>query len=278
MKHVGMAIFVYCALLISTFASTAHADDNAVFDRVLSSKTLRCGYTVNPLLLEKDPNTGAFSGIFHDFTQEIAKQLGFKVEWVYEVGSDMIFEGLRSGRYDAVCSGYGLTPTRTLGGDFTRPMVYLGISAYIRADDTRFKTLDDLNKPELTVITTDGEFSQITAKKSFASAKELSLQGLTSCAERMETVITRKGDFTISEPLCAISYMKKNPRKIKQLGEPISVIGGAIIIPHREQALKNMIDVTIESLLNDGTLEQIISKYSTEKGAIIPPTKPYKTQ
>src|SRR5438270_6559114 len=74
----------------------------SLYDHVVSSGKLRCGYVIyNPGCI-KDPNTGKLSGIGVEAMEIVAKKLGLRLEWTEEVGWGTMIEGLQSGRYDIV--------------------------------------------------------------------------------------------------------------------------------------------------------------------------------
>ncbi len=265
-------------LLLALSATPVTAESRTTaFDRVITKRELRCAYTIYPTFVEKDPNTGKFSGLFYDLMEEMGKQLEIKIIWSEEVGSDNIFEGLKTGRYDAVCAGYFGTPARTFGGDFTKPVFYMPYNAYVRADDTRFKKFEDLNSDKVTFSTLDGELSSVIQAKRFPLSKAISLPGLTPATDRLEAVVSKKADVTMMEPSIAEEYMAANPGILKQLTEqPLEVGGSVIIIPHHEHALKNMLDATIDSMTITNTLQPIIKKHQKFKGSFFAPSKPYE--
>jgi len=77
MKKLILTLFL---VLMPFLALAADKEKESAFDRVMRTKTLRCGYTIYPPFFSKDPNTGEFSGLFHDFTEQIGKELGIKIE------------------------------------------------------------------------------------------------------------------------------------------------------------------------------------------------------
>src|ERR1035441_4639325 len=196
MKHIVFAILVLLTAL-PAFASDKQA--NEVYDRVVKTRTLRCAYTIYPPFIAKDTVTGEISGLFHDLTEQMGKDLGIKIVWAEEVGSDAIFSGLGTGRYDAVCVGYFSTPSRANGGAFTKPLVFVPTYMYVRKGESRFHAIDDFNKPGVKIGTMDGEFSQIFKNDRLPLAGEVSLGGLSSAAERLEVVATGKADATLIE-------------------------------------------------------------------------------
>ncbi len=119
------------------------------YDRVMRTGTLRCAYIQWPVLFVKNLQTGQFEGAYADIFAEIGKQLNLKVEWVEEVGTSNAFEGLKSGRIDAVCAPFTPNPQRARVTDFTVPVVYMPYVAMVKANDTRFD--NDIKKVQRSV-------------------------------------------------------------------------------------------------------------------------------
>jgi ABC-type amino acid transport substrate-binding protein len=276
MKHIVFALLVLFTAL-PAFASDKQA--NGVYDRVVKTRTLRCAYTIYPPFIAKDTATGEIRGLFHDLLEQMGKELNIKIVWAEEVGSDAIFSGLGTGRYDAVCAGYFSTPSRANGGNFTKPLVFVPTYLYVRKGEKRFRNLDDFNKPGIKIGTMDGESSQIFKNERFPLAGEMSLGGLSSAAERMELVATGKADTTFMEAAIGNEYMEHNPGKLEPFGTtPVEIGGSVIIVPHGEPDLTAYLNAAIDSLVYSGTLENIINKYQKMPGSFLLPAQPYQTE
>src|SRR5688572_21529801 len=53
----------------------------SVYDRVMQSGTMRCGYVIDPPGCRMDPNTKKLSGIGIETIELLGKNLNLKVEW-----------------------------------------------------------------------------------------------------------------------------------------------------------------------------------------------------
>ncbi len=254
------------------------AQAGETFDRVLKDRVLRCAYTIYPPFFAKDPNTGTFSGIFHDVLEAMGKELSIDIQWTEEVGMDAILQGLQSGRYDAVCPGYFVTPSRANGGDFTKSPVYVPTYIYVRDSESRFNTFKDVNAEGVKMGTMDGEYSDILQHQRFPKTEAVSLMGLSSAAERFELVATGKADFTVAEATVALEYMAHNPDKIKAFGPPIIMGASTIIVPHDEYPLVAYLNAAIDSLLLSGELDVILDKHQKHEGEFLLPAKPYEVK
>jgi ABC-type amino acid transport substrate-binding protein len=266
----------YLALaLLALFFLVSPAQADTAFDRVMSKRELRCAYTIYPPFFSKDPNTGAFLGIFHDFLEQMGKELNIKIVWAEEVGTDNIFQGLTTDRYDAVCAGYFSIPSRANGGIFTKPLIYSPSYIYVRSDESRFKKPEDLNKAEITFATQDGEASQLYRNEYLPLSKEFAMAGITQGADRFEALAGGKADATVAEASVGNEYMANNPGKVKPLGDPALIYSSVVILSHESQILQDYLNAAIDSMHNSGAAERIVKKYNGG-GAFLLPARAYE--
>jgi len=75
---------------------SSNNETNSLYQRVIKSGTIRCGYGMFPPYCMKDPNTGKLSGIFVEILNEAGKNLGLKIDWSEEVGWANIIQGIET--------------------------------------------------------------------------------------------------------------------------------------------------------------------------------------
>ncbi len=263
------------AIVIGLYVTTpAHAND--VFERVLSTKTLRCGYAPWPALIDIDPNTGKISGTFYDYLNELGQSMGLKITWEAELGFGDIIEALNSDKVDAICSGAWTNARRGQAALAITPISYQGVNAYAHIDDQRFDgNLDLINKANVKIVTIDGESSQSIAKSDFPMAQTVELPQLTSAGEMLVNIATKKADIAFVDRHVAAEYMRNNPNKIKQVdGEfPLRLFGNPIWIKQGEFNLQNALNVATQQLIHTGRIEKILQKHETYPGTFYRPTK-----
>ncbi len=114
---------------------TLENSPNKTYDRVMQTKTLRCGYGVWPPFIDKDANTGKMSGIFYEYVEALGKNLGIKMIWSTELGTGEFISALQSGRIDAMCASIWPNAVRAKDIDFVRPVYFSPIYAYARSND-----------------------------------------------------------------------------------------------------------------------------------------------
>lgn len=250
-------------LLLTAFPAFA-ADKESVYDRVIRTGTLRCGYIVYPPETIKDPNTGALSGTVVDMMAEVGLHLDLKIDWVAEVGFADMFEGFKTGKYDALCSGLWKSPARARHALFTIPTNYGVYYAYVRNDDTRFDSgLSGIDDPGVKIAIIDGEYGESVAGESFAKAQTYRLPQLSDISQLLESVAAGKADVVFLQKAPAAGYLAANPGKIRAIDAyPVRVMPApAVAVPVGEQDLKALLDAAFEFMINNGTVEHILRRY-----------------
>ncbi len=240
----------------------------SLHSRVLNTKKIRCSYCAYPPYCIKDPNTGEFSGIFVDVMEAIGDKLAVDIDWVEEVGWGTIFEGLESGRYDVHGSGLWQNASRGKKGYFSIPLFYNAIRVWVRSDESRFRTLEDLNSPEVRISVQDGAIEAIIAETDFPRAQPVSIPQLNPWSDNLLNIITNKADVTFAELGVIVPFLEKNPGTLKELpvGRPIRVFANSYPFKMGEGEFKSMIDSAIAEIISDGTMETILERYEKSPG------------
>jgi polar amino acid transport system substrate-binding protein len=250
-----------------------------VFDRVLKSGTIRCGYVIYPPGLLKNPNTKAIEGVFPETLAAASKALGFKVEWVEEVGWGSMIEGLEADRYDMICSPVWANASRAKRADFTVPLFYSGIGIYTRTDDHRFDADPAaLNSPSVKLATIDGEMSDIISHQDFPAASRVSLPQLSDNSQLLLGLKDKKADATFVEPYIAQQFLASNPGTIRNMAveRPIRIFPNTMMVKKGETKLRTMMDTALMEVLNSGAVDKILQRYSKEPGTFYPVALPYR--
>ncbi len=256
-KVIFLALVIMCTTIYPAFAGPA-------YDHVMKTGVIRCAYILYPSETERDLVTGKLSGAVVEMTEEAARLAELKVEWVAEVGFADMFEGLKSGKYDALCSGLWETPTRARAALFTVPTNYGLLFTFVRKEDTRFdKNLRLANSEDVTVAVLDGEYGAIVANESFPKSKKYSLPQLSDMSQLLVAVETGKADIAFLQPSTGQNYMKNNPGKLRMLeNKPVRAMPApTIAVSPSEQALKNLLDASFRFMQGSGKTEDILRKY-----------------
>lgn len=257
--------FIFTALLAVAAATPAlAAGKDTAYDRVVRTGTIRCGYFAWPPYLMKDPNTGAMSGINHDYMEAVGKTLGLKIEWTEEVSPGTAIAGLDAGRYDVMCSSLWPDEARLKHALLTAPTLYSAVYAVARWDDARFDgKAGAINAPATTIAALEGEVTFYLARDDYPEAKILSLPQMSDGAELLQSVASRKADVTFVDRGIVDDFNKTNGNALKIVENlpPARVFPEVLAVSKDEIRLKMMIDNAI-GLINDrGLPATLIAKY-----------------
>jgi ABC-type amino acid transport substrate-binding protein len=245
----------------------------SVYDRVMRTGVLRCGYTPYSVGFMKDANTGKMSGIYFDVISRLAENLNLKVDWVEEVGWSGQVEGLKSRRYDLICSPVSLNSGRARAADFSIPLYYSPV--HIWAQKNNAAVADDfksLNQSNIRISTLDGEQTSVFAKQFFPQAQQVSLPQTSPFSDLLLQVTTGKADIVFAEPTSVYEFLKYNPDSLRQITpdeRPLLVVPNIILLPRGEYEFKAMIDNGLREMFNSHIIDMVIDKYEANPHSYI---------
>lgn len=263
---------VFAVLVMNMLVISAHAEET-VFDRVMKTKTINCGYIIVPPYFDKDVNTEKMSGLNYEMVEAVGKNLGFKINWKSEVGVGDVAAALSSNKIDVMCQTMWPSASRYSGMTFAnRPQFYSAVYAIVRTDDKRFD--GDLSKADNKSITSagmEGDFSADMIQEKLPNSKHVFLPSITGLSDYFMQLTTKKADILFMDKGTIEGFSKNNPGLIKLLPSvpPIRIFGEHLTVKSGEYKLRDMIDMATLQLVNDGTFEAIVKKYKKEFNADI---------
>jgi|SRR3989344_6994436 len=268
LKVIGVIVLtIIVAFVTVKFAAKPQTQNNSTYNQVINSGTIRSCYTVYPPDSIKDPNTGQLTGIFIDVVNKAAENMGLKVNWNAEVGWGELIEAVNSNRCDIVGSGIWSNSARGKSAEFTIPVFYSPINAYVRINDNRFDNDYKIaNDKKYKIATIDGETAQLIASRQFPDAQTVQLPQLTDLSQMLLNVVDGKADMTFAEPAIANAFIKNNPGKIKNVSllKPVMIYGNSILLKKGEFELKSSLDTAITELLSSGYVDDVIARYEKD--------------
>ncbi|MCB9988070.1 MAG: transporter substrate-binding domain-containing protein [Rhodospirillales bacterium] len=250
----------------------------SVYERVMRTGKIRCGYAVWQPVLMKDPNTGAFSGVYYDYMNLLAARLGMEVEWTLELSLATYLEDMAAGKYDVECSGGWPNAQRGKVAEYTTPLYFNPIYLYAREGDTRFDEDRSLiNTPDVRFGTMVGEQSETYRAEAYPNSKEVSLPGSVPLSELLMQLVYGKVDVAFYDEMSAKEFMQKQPGKIRRIpGPPVKVIPNNLSVAKGEQELVNMLNTATQELIYEGAIERILQKYGVTEDVALRPALPYR--
>ncbi len=255
------------------------ADKESVYERVMRTETIRCGYFVGPPYIIQDANSGQLSGIWYDYMEALGRELGFEIEWAEEVGLGDFGVALDSGRIDVMCLGIWVDPQRAKAADFVTPISYNGPQAYVREDDVRFDhDYRAINSESVTISYIDGDVGSVIARTDFPKAKTMTLPQLSQISEAMDNVTSGKADIVFYTPAAVEIYNKNHEEKLRRvpLNRSVRAYEESVAVRRGEHDFRQLLNHTTRFLINNGVIDRIIRKYDPERKAFLPVARPYE--
>ena len=236
------------------------------YEHVLRTGVLRCGYVNWLPYYARDLKTGEQSGISYEILNAIGKELDLKIEWTEEVGWGNLGEGLKTGRYDAVCTSLWPDGSKIKNFTLSRPMFYSQLYPYVRANDNRFDgNLESINQPNVKISAVDSSFQYNLAKDVFPKAQIVALPPMTGEAEFFLAIVDNKADVLAAIDADEIKgFMQNNPGTLKQVANvpPVHIFPHVMTFGPDEKQLADKIDFALDLLIDNGIMEHILKKYS----------------
>ncbi|MES2190629.1 MAG: ABC transporter substrate-binding protein [Pseudomonadota bacterium] len=199
------------------FAGVASAQTKSHLQTILERGTLRVGTTgdFNPMSV-KDPATNTYKGFDIEAMEQLAKDMGVKVEFVPTEWATLI-AGLASDRYDIFAGGSSLTIARAKTVAFTAPYIEAGtVPLVLKANAAKVKSWADLNKKGTTVAVLLGTVFEEQAKATFPQATVKSIE---KPANGYSEVLAGRAFATITSNVEAATLVKTYPN--------LTVVAGA---------------------------------------------------
>ena len=128
-----------------------------------------------------------------------------------------------------------------------------------KSDAKKFKTLDDINKPEVKVMINPGGTNEIFARKNL---KNSTLIVFEKNAEIPHQISIGNADIMITETVEALNYIKLDKNLAAPLiNEPFTRHSCGILLQKGDQEFLNYINFVLSEIRMDGTLEKLENKY-----------------
>jgi polar amino acid transport system substrate-binding protein len=127
--------------------------------------------------LYKDPKTGEWLGVMADLLNSLAQWMKVKVQPVEVGGFDAALLTLKQGNCDLIGSSMVYNAPRAMEVNFIRPFGVKGINAVmLKTNPKGLKAPADMNRPDITIVSSLGSREQETANRMFPKAKILAVK------------------------------------------------------------------------------------------------------
>ncbi len=147
------------------------AQAQTVLDTILARGTVRVGLTGDYRPFSIKDAAGKFEGLDVDMAESLAKGLGVKLEIVPTAWPTLLAD-LQGQKYDIGMGGISVTLERAKTAYFSAPVMRTGKAPIARcADQARFTSLAEIDKPGVRVITNPGGTNERFARANLKQAE-----------------------------------------------------------------------------------------------------------
>jgi len=262
----SIAAVVTCAAPAATRMLPAYAQAMAPSQagdlaQIRQSGVLRVGETG-----DYDPFTiaspdGTYRGIDADAAHMLARAIGpnVKVE-VIKTSWPTLSADLQAGKFDIAMGGISWNAARAQIGELSHPYVSDGKVALIRAaDKARFKSLADLDRPDVTVLVNPGGTNSVFVKDTIKNAKVVVVQDNLAIPGM---IADGKGDVMFTDGVEARLKAARDHRLYAvDPDHPFTHSEHVYFLPKGQTALLDVVNAWVDKAKSDGTYAKLFAKY-----------------
>jgi len=225
------------AALGLTLAGAASAQ--SALNQILDSGVLKVGTTGdwNPMSV-RDPATNSYKGFDIDVMNELAKDLGVKVEFVPTDWKTLV-NGVVADKYNITGSA-SISPPRMKVAGFSESYISVEIFPFTTKDKAaNFSGYDSINQPGVKVATTLGTTFEKLVKEWFPNAE---IKVVEAPARGYQEVLSGRADVFITSNIEGAILMAKFPVvRVPDTG-PRAPTPIAMILPQADQVWINYVN------------------------------------
>jgi polar amino acid transport system substrate-binding protein len=263
MRRYGRWLILSTLLVGATLAGvTRPATAAELVDEIKQRGTMRFCVADWPYLA-KDPKTGKWTGYDADLAEALAGRLGVKVEFVDSSWGNII-PALLAKKCDVAWGGFFHTAERAQVVDYTKDVHNTGLVVVVKQGETRFKSYDDLNKPNV-VFSELADIGEIEARKNFPNATVKILQTDNTNQQALE-VAAGRADANVTDVLLAYELIEKKAGIQILPGPIINKSDLGMLVRKDTPELKEAINAFITESEANGALKALAVKHKVPEG------------
>jgi polar amino acid transport system substrate-binding protein len=247
-------------------APAASTSPESVLDRVRKDKTLRIGFSGYPPFLFVDPNTNLPSGGFSvELIQAILKEWdpSIKIEW-RETNWTTVRTDLIAKKFDLIVEPVFRTIPRAAIVDFSRPFASFGYAiGVVQAGDTRFKSIEDINRPNVRIAVVQGLTSHEYAMRHLPKATNLKVVPGGQADAALNEVLLRRVDIALSDSTVIDQFLKAHPGVLKVVFDnpPPAHVTASMMFRQGDYKFASFLNTALDYLDGSGELRRLREKY-----------------
>ena len=221
-----------------------------------------CGKNENELVLVTEAGfapyeyyeDGEIVGVDIEIARIIASRLNKELV-IKDVSFDFLINEVKSGKADFAAAGISITDERKKEVDFTKEYTISNQVVVVKKNSS-LKSFDELKNKKIAVQL--GTVADLYVEENYPDATLVTHKKYLSA---VEDVKAGKADCIIMDNLPALEIVKEN-NDLKIMDGILFQDKYGMIVKKGNIQLKKQIDDILEELINDGTIDNLILKYS----------------
>ena len=235
-------------------------------DKIQKRGTLLVGTTgdYRPLSY-KEPETGDYWGFGIDVAGEIAGALGVSVSYVPTSWPTLSADVQTPELFDFAIGGITITDARLQSMDMSEGYLCNGKTILCRKEEAdKYKSLEDLDKPEVRVMVNPGGLNEKFARENLPSCTLIVFE---KNEEIPSKVAAGEADVMITEITEAPWYVQNDTRLAAPLlGTPFTRGQIGVLMRKGQEDLLKKVNAKIQEMKSDGKLKGLHDKYGLVYG------------
>lgn len=258
------AVIVALAVSIVAFSKSRQKTSNTREDsltKIQQTKIMKVCYAVWPPAVIKDAKTGELSGHDIDAMRLMAEALNAKPEF-HETTFGNMPAAVQSGICDIGTSLFVKLP-RAASVAFSNPILFAGNSGLVRKGDTRFKTVEDVNKSGIKVAVATGESGHIYAQANLKNATIIPIDVESSDLSRFLLEVTSgRADIGIADANQIRLFAQAHPETEDVFaGKPFDLNPDAFPMRHGDTDFLNFVNNSLLYMQTSGKWAELEASY-----------------
>jgi ABC-type amino acid transport substrate-binding protein len=236
-----------------------------LYDITKSGKVKVCIWPNYYAISLRNPDSGKFEGIDIDLSEELAKDLGVKLEYV-ETSFSTFIADLQANKCDLGMFGVGATMKRAQAVAFTQPYLISGVYG-VAHKDGKIKNWADIDKPGVNVGVSLGSYIEPFMRTYLKNAKLVAVAPPATVQAELQS---RRIDV-IATDFPASTKMNSQFDWSATIAPPeaLSVTPYAYVMNQGDQIWLNYVNLFVQTIKLDGRLKAAAEK--NKLGPIVAP-------
>ncbi len=245
-------------MLLLLLVAALPARAQTVLDTILARGTVRIGLTGDYRPFSIKDGAGRFEGLDVDMAESLARDLGVKLEVVPTTWPTLMAD-LYAQKYDIGMGGISVTLDRAKSAYFSAPMMRTGKAPIARcADQARFTSLAEIDKPGVRVIVNPGGTNERFAR---ANVRQAEIIVFPNNAAIFDELVAGRADVMMTDAVETKLQQRLRPDLCAvNPDQPFDFSELAYLLP-RDPALKAWVDQWLHIQAETGERTRLVGKW-----------------